>query len=182
MATFGRKVAGTGSALCTARDRRSAFGWSRAEYGACVKRVAPRRQDRAGSVTAYSWGRDIGNNRANCHGCDSRCDGEKTAPLGSFAANAWGLHDMHGNVREGVQHCWNVDYYGALADGSAWERATAAIACCAAVRGTTFRGTCVRRFAAGTPPETGTSSSVFVLPGQLRHKKKLSAYGFQHSA
>ena len=40
--------------------------------------------------------------------------------MGSFAANAWGVHDMHGNVWELVQDCWNSDYEGAPTDGSAW--------------------------------------------------------------
>ena len=43
----------------------------------------------------------------------------RTVTVGSFPANPFGLHDAHGNVREWVEDCWNSNYAGAPADGSA---------------------------------------------------------------
>lgn len=75
---------------------------------------------RAGTTSKYSWGNEIGNNKANCGGCGSMWAGEQTAPVKSFQPNAFGLYDMHGNVQEWVQDCYHENYNGAPSNGSAW--------------------------------------------------------------
>jgi formylglycine-generating enzyme required for sulfatase activity len=75
---------------------------------------------RAGSTTDYPWGDDLGENHANCNGCRSQWDGRTTAPVGSFAPNAFGLYDMVGNVNQWLEDCDHHNYLDAPEDGTAW--------------------------------------------------------------
>ncbi len=63
---------------------------------------------RAGSRTRYSWGEDIDPDRALYRWPAS--SHAQAAPPGRFAANAFGLYDMHGNVREWTQDSWRESY------------------------------------------------------------------------
>jgi formylglycine-generating enzyme required for sulfatase activity len=73
---------------------------------------------RAGTTTAFSTGQGITKKQAQFSEGTGGSAG-KTVEVGSFPANAFGLHDMHGNVWEWVEDCWNDNYNGALTDSSA---------------------------------------------------------------
>jgi formylglycine-generating enzyme required for sulfatase activity len=83
---------------------------------------------RAGTTTPFSFGETLSPSQANFDGSSdgtgpSAVNRQKTMPVGSFPANPFGLHDMHGNAWEWVEDCWHDDYTAeAPADGSAWLR------------------------------------------------------------
>ena len=73
---------------------------------------------RAGSQTVFAFGDDAQElGRYAWFGENSNW---KTHPIGEKEPNAWGLHDMSGNVWEWTADCGNANYYGAPTDGRAW--------------------------------------------------------------
>ena len=74
---------------------------------------------RAGTTTPFHFGDTISTDQANYDGNYTYGSGKKginrdqTTPVANFPANAWGLHDMHGNVWD-----WCNDWYGPYPGGS----------------------------------------------------------------
>ena len=85
---------------------------------------------RAGTTGPFHTGSTISTSQAN-YGSNLAYSDDRgfywtgvygTVEVGSFPANAFGLYDVHGNVEEWVEDCWNNSYQSAPSDGSAWER------------------------------------------------------------
>lgn len=81
---------------------------------------------RAGTTTPFWWGTSITPAQANYDGNYTYAGGSKgvyrkaTVPVGSFAANPWGLFNVHGNAWEWCEDGWRDTCAGAPTDGSAW--------------------------------------------------------------
>lgn len=73
---------------------------------------------KSGSDTQYPWGNTFKKALANCKKCGTEWDNRQTSPVRSFPANAFGFHDMVGNVWEWVQDCWVENYVNAPEDQS----------------------------------------------------------------
>jgi formylglycine-generating enzyme required for sulfatase activity len=83
---------------------------------------------RAGTATAFPWGPELDHDYGNFGkaegGLGGKAEGrdvwvDETAPVGSFPPNAFGLYDMHGNIFEWTQDCFEQDLSDAPTDGQA---------------------------------------------------------------
>lgn len=105
-------------------DAQAYLAWLRDQTGQPYRMLSEAEWEyaaRAGSQTCYPWGDAPGKNKANFDGSGSQWSNRQTSPVGSFAPNAFGLHDMIGNVWEWVQDTWHDSYLDAPDDGRAWE-------------------------------------------------------------
>jgi formylglycine-generating enzyme required for sulfatase activity len=81
---------------------------------------------RAGTTTPFWWGASISTEQANYDGRETYGGGaqedarERPVVVNMFAANPWGIYQVHGNVDEWTEDCWHENFSGAPANGSAW--------------------------------------------------------------
>ena len=120
------------------KDAKSYVRWLSRETGQEYRLLAESEWEyaaRAGTRSSRHWGENVSGQCSYANGADRKaqetrnldwtvapCDDgfAYTAPVGSFGANGFGLHDMAGNVWEWVEDCWHGSYNGAPSDGSAW--------------------------------------------------------------
>lgn len=74
---------------------------------------------RAGSKSPYFFGDEA--DKLDAFAWFKANAGDQTHAVGGKTANAFGLHDMAGNVAEWTSDCWNESYAGASIDGAAWK-------------------------------------------------------------
>jgi formylglycine-generating enzyme required for sulfatase activity len=80
---------------------------------------------RAGSAGPFWWGNAISTDQANYNGTITYAGGAKgewrkaTVAVEHFSANPWGLYNVHGNVWEWTEDCWNEKNAGNPGDGTA---------------------------------------------------------------
>jgi formylglycine-generating enzyme required for sulfatase activity len=102
-------------AVCVSwHDAKAYVEWLRSKTGKDYRLLTEAEWEyvaRAGTSTRYWWGREISQHKGNCAGCGSPWDDKQTAPVGSFASNAFDVHDVHGNVWEWVSDCYHRDAY-----------------------------------------------------------------------
>ena len=110
-------------------DAKSYVGWLSRKTGERYRLLSEAEWEyaaRAGTTGPFHFGATISTDQANYDGNLTYGSGRKgvyrnkTVAVGSLSANGFGLHDVHGNVREWVGDCWHDSYAGAPRDGSAW--------------------------------------------------------------
>ena len=132
----GYRQSGEHPAVCVSwEDAQAYVGWLSRESGAGYRLLSEAEWEyvaRGGTATARYWGEGEGEQCRHANGADASTefdwrvscnDGHaRTAPVGSYTKNGFGVSDVLGNVWEWVEDCRNRSYEGAPTDGAAWTR------------------------------------------------------------
>jgi formylglycine-generating enzyme required for sulfatase activity len=79
---------------------------------------------RTGQRSRYPWGKYWRDGAGNAFGVNPPDYWSGSSPVGSFAANEWGVFDLYGNAWEWVEDVYHPSYRGAPRDGRAWLQVT----------------------------------------------------------
>ncbi|MCI4661661.1 MAG: formylglycine-generating enzyme family protein [Neomegalonema sp.] len=129
--------------------KRGFLAWLQAKTGHVYRLLTESEWEyaaRAGSDGPFHFGDRITTDQANLNGkytYNGSSKGEsrgKTVAVGSFPANAFGLHDMLGNAWEWTEDCWHDNYKNAPSDSSAWMDANGGDCSSAVLRGGSWNG------------------------------------------
>jgi formylglycine-generating enzyme required for sulfatase activity len=109
-------------------DAKAYAAWLSSKTGKSYRLLSEAEQEyvtRAATTTPFWWGSSISTSQANYNGNYTFAGGSKgeyrskTVPVDSFAPNPWGLYQVHGNVSEWTEDCWNDSNMGNPGNGTA---------------------------------------------------------------
>jgi formylglycine-generating enzyme required for sulfatase activity len=111
-------------------DAKLFIDWLNAKTGKTYRLLSEAEREyvtRAGTITPFWWGAGITPKQANYDGSAAPYKGggakgeyrQQTVRVDSFEANPWGLFNVHGNVWEWTEDCWNDSNQGNPGNGSA---------------------------------------------------------------
>lgn len=112
------------------RAAKAYAGWLSAKTGKVYRLPSETEREyvtRAGTSTPFWWGSSISTHAANYNGKFRYARGsqgawrQRTLPVESFRPNPWGLYNVHGNVWDWTDDCWNENNAGNPGDGSVRE-------------------------------------------------------------
>jgi formylglycine-generating enzyme required for sulfatase activity len=110
------------------QDARAYVAWLSRKTGKQYRLLSEAEREyvtRAGTTTPFWFGTTISLRQANFDPEVASAGPNvqprmQTVPVNLYQPNPWGLYQVHGNVWEWTEDCWNEDYRGAPSDGSAW--------------------------------------------------------------